>query len=248
MTDTREIPAAPLLAFIQAIAAIVAEGRLILREETLTLAAVDTANVVMVRATIEAPGRCIGEEEIGVDITKIHNFLKQVDPWGFVRLTRAGDYLLLSSVTPRLSLGATIKNLDLKTVRPSPRPPTLVLETGGVVEGLALHQATAAIAMESDRVAIKAGLHIAEAEPPQVLLLEASPGKEIEARIPLKNSRGPEARAIFSVDYIKDLVKALKDEPEVSVALATDHPLMLTVARDGVMIEYMLAPRREVDE
>ena len=61
--------------------------------------------------------------------------------------------------------------------------------------------------------------------------------------------RSGEARSLFSLDYLSDIVKPASRSNEVTLELGKDYPIKIgfTIAEGAGKISYLLAPRIESD-
>ena len=53
--------------------------------------------------------------------------------------------------------------------------------------------------------------------------------------------------SLFSLDYMKDIARAMKGAGAVSVHLGQDHPIRFDFEIEGIEASYLVAPRIEQD-
>lgn len=252
------VDAADLALFARSLAAVVSEGILTLNGVTLSIRAVDFTNAAYIQATLTpylptlgSPSEVPPEEEVGLDITKLNGFMKQAGPLGgTVHIDRAGPHhtsfyhLPQDAACPRTAL--TLKNLLVDTIRRRPNPPTFTPGTSGGASGPALLKALEMVAVVSDRVVLEGGTETGTAF--ATFTLSSHPEQEVKATIWTSDGHGPPARSIYSLDYLRDIVKAMGQEEAIKMAFDTDRPLTLSINQPGVKVIYHLAPRREVGD
>ena len=57
----------------------------------------------------------------------------------------------------------------------------------------------------------------------------------------------PAKRSLFSIDYLKDMVKVMDKKEKVVFYMDQDHPFKLVREHQGTEIMWMLAPRIEAE-
>jgi proliferating cell nuclear antigen len=232
-------------AYISILRALVPECRLMITADGWNTAATDTANVAMVIAAM--PNTAFTEyqpgdkAEIGMDVQKWSDMLKVMkDPKSTITIERKDTGKIGISDS---AYTYTHVPLDPNTVRKRPNIPGINLPAVVVIDPAELTEVIRAMAVISDKVrftAGKDGLELA-AEGDTDKLRKALTVKDPAA------SRPPEkpVSSLFSLDYLKDISRAMKDAGSISVCVGQDHPIRFDFAIAGITASYMVAPRIE---
>jgi proliferating cell nuclear antigen len=137
----------------------------------------------------------------------------------------------------------TLALIDPDSIRQEPDIPDLDLPARIVVEGRDINRAVTAADMVSDHIALgvreEETLFYVEAEgDTDDVHLELDEEDLIDLRT------GP-ARSLFSLDYLKDMNRAVPTNGEVTVDLGEEFPTKMhfEVAEGEGSVTYMLAPR-----
>jgi proliferating cell nuclear antigen len=54
--------------------------------------------------------------------------------------------------------------------------------------------------------------------------------------------------SLFSLDYLKDITRAMKDAGTLTVHAGNNHPIRVDFEMDGIEASYLLAPRIEQED
>jgi len=239
-----------LATFCGILGAIVPECRLMITRDGWNTMAVDTANVAMVSANL--PGTLFEEfseeeekVEIGMDLQKWKNILtvmndkksiieiEQQKSAGKIRITD-GRYTYLH--VP----------LDVSTVRKRPTIPFLSLPSGVKVEAKEIQEAIKALGVIADKArftsSIKGGLALdADGDTDHLSkVLTALDGSKFPAE---------PVSSLFSLDYLSDMTKAMKESGTITVSTGQNHPVRFDFEPlDGFECSYLVAPRIEQED
>jgi proliferating cell nuclear antigen len=233
---------------LDSVSVLVDECKIRLNEEELAIRAVDPANVGMVDLTLEAAAFESYEADggvIGVNLNRLEDI---------VGMANADDlvHLELDEETRKLhirmdGLSYTLALIDPDSIRQEPDIPDLDLPARIVVEGNQLDRGITAADMVSDHIrlrvddAAEAFFIQAEGDTDDVDF-EMDRGDLIDLTV------GP-ADSLFSLDYLKDMNKAIPGDAEVTVELGEEFPVKLhyELAEGLGNVTYMLAPRIQSD-
>jgi proliferating cell nuclear antigen len=182
---------------------------------------------------------------IGVNLSRLEDI---------AGMGNAGDlvHLELDEETRKLhiridGLSYTLALIDPDSIRQEPDIPDLDLPAEIVLEGTHLDRGIKAADMVSDHIALRVDeeedtFHIqAEGDTDDVdLKLTREDLIDLEA--------GP-AESLFSLDYLKDMNKAIPSDAEVTMELGEEFPVKLhfEFAEGLGQVTYMLAPRIQSD-
>ncbi|WP_298668308.1 DNA polymerase sliding clamp [uncultured Methanofollis sp.] len=233
---------------IDALAALVTECRLHIDGNGVRTCAVDTANVAMVSLDLGKDAFETYEatpDELGIDIAKMKNILGMMGKGDILSLNLPEGSRRLELAFGSYQYSVTL--LDINTIRKDPNPPAIELPGKVELAGSALSTAIKAADVISDKIALgidpKAEMFymIAEGDTDHIKL-------EL-GRDQLISLQSVEARSLFSLDYLKDMGKAIGRAEKVVVALGIDHPVkfVFDLAGGKGHVEYLLAPRIEAD-
>jgi proliferating cell nuclear antigen len=229
---------------LDSVSVLVDECKIRLNEEDLSIRAVDPANVGMVDLTLDAAAFESYEADggvIGVNLAKLEDFVGMA----------SGDQLVeleLDEETRKLKirmdgLSSTLALIDPDSIRQEPDIPDLDLAAEIVLEGAQLDRGIKAADMVSDHVRLRVdadaeAFHIeAEGDTDDVdFQLDADDLIDLTAGA---------ADSLFSLDYLKDMNKAIPKDAEVTVELGEEFPVKIhyAVAEGQGNVTYMLAPR-----
>lgn len=235
---------------IDAISALVNECRLHITPDGIRTITVDTSNVAMVSLALASTAfesySFTGERaEIGLDIEKIRSMLGMIGKEGTVALDvdDAGKKMKLSFGGYEYSLTL----LDTKTIRKDPNMPNLNLPATFDIAGAAFNDAIKASAMVSDKIALSVS-----AETRVFTLNAEGDSDKIKRELSgddVRYTTCNNARSLFSLDYLKDMGRAISRAEKVEIRLGTDHPVQFSFDYAGGKgkIGYLLAPRIEAD-
>jgi proliferating cell nuclear antigen len=229
--------------FISVLRALVPECKLMITADGWNTAATDTANVAMVIAAM--PNTAFTEyqpgdkAEIGMDVSKWSDMLK-------VMKTPTSTITIERKDTGKIGISDSAYTythvpLDPNTVRKRPNPPTINLPAVVIIDPAELAEVIRAMAVISDKVrftAGKDGLELA-AEGDTDKLRKVLAGKD-GSKLPDKP-----VSSLFSLDYLKDISRAMKDAESISVCVGQDHPIRFDFEIAGISASYMVAPRIE---
>ncbi|GAB3320199.1 DNA polymerase sliding clamp [Haloplanus rallus] len=238
------VSASTLRDALDSVSVLVDECKVRLNEDGLSIRAVDPANVGMVDLSLDAAAFESYEADggvIGVNLARLEDI---------AGMGNAGDlvHLELDEETRKLhiridGLSYTLALIDPDSIRQEPDIPDLDLPAQIVVEGNQLDRGITAADMVSDHINLRVDeavetFHI-EAEgdtddvdfemgPEDLIHLEAGP-----------------ADSLFSLDYLKDMNKAIPGDAEVTVELGEEFPVKLhyEFAEGLGQVTFMLAPR-----
>nr|WP_321349751.1 DNA polymerase sliding clamp [uncultured Methanoregula sp.] len=242
-----KIPQQRLSALCDTLAALVPECKLMITADGLNTLAVDTANVGMVQVNL--PKEQFDEYtetakvEIGMDVPKWVAMLKIMND------SKSTIEIQLNDNKVRISDGKytyTFTLLDPNTVRKRPNPPNITLPAHVVVNAKEFAEAIKAMGVVGDKCRLTA-LHDGE-----VLELSAEGEtdtlrKELNVPVPGTAKKEP-VSSLFSLDYLSDISKAMKDAGKITVCLGQDHPVRFDFELEGIESSFLVAPRIEDKE
>ena len=233
---------------IDSVGVLVDESKIHLEEDGLTIKAVDPANVGMVDLQLDAEAFEAYEADggvLGVNLDRLESIAGMASSDQLIEME-------LDEETRKLhikidGLEYTLALIDPDSIRQEPDIPDLDLSATIVVEGSDINRAVKAADMVSDHIAL--GVN----EDDEVFYVEAEGDTD---NVDLKLDRddlidlttGP-AHSLFSLDYLKDMDKAIPKDSEVSIDLGEEFPLKLhfEIAEGKGQVTYMLAPRIQSD-
>ncbi|WP_256402123.1 DNA polymerase sliding clamp [Halorubrum salinum] len=233
---------------LDSVSVLVDECKIRLNEEELSIRAVDPANVGMVDLTLEAAAFESYEADggvIGVNLARLEDI---------AGMANSGDliHLELDEETRKLhieidGLSYTLALIDPDSIRQEPDIPDLDLAAEIVVEGAQIGRGITAADMVSDHIRLRVD------ESDEAFYIEAE-GDTDDVDLELTRedlialTAGP-ADSLFSLDYLKDMNKAIPSDAEVTVELGEEFPVKLHYGfAEGLgNVTFMLAPRIQSD-
>ena len=233
---------------LDSVSVLVDECKIRLNEDALSIRAVDPANVGMVDLTLEAAAFESYDADggvIGVNLARLEDI---------AGMAGSGDliHLKLDEETRKLhieidGLSYTLALIDPESIRQEPDIPELDLSAEIVVEGAQLDRGVTAADMVSDHIRLR----VAEAD--EAFLIEAEGDTDdVDLKLTREDlialTAGP-ADSLFSLDYLKDMNKAIPGDAEVTVELGEEFPVKLHYGfGEGLgQVTFMLAPRIQSD-
>ena len=233
---------------LDSVSVLVDECKIRLNEEELSIRAVDPANVGMVDLTLEAAAFESYEADggvIGVNLARLEDI---------AGMANSGDliHLELDEETRKLhieidGLSYTLALIDPDSIRQEPDIPDLDLASEIVVEGAQLDRGIKAADMVSDHIRLRVD------ETDEAFFIEAEGDTDdVDLRLAREDlialTAGP-ADSLFSLDYLKDMNKAIPSDAEVTIELGEEFPVKLHYGfAEGLgNVTFMLAPRIQSD-
>jgi len=221
---------------LDSVSVLVDECKIRLNEEGLTIRAVDPANVGMVDLTLDAAAFESYEADggvIGVNLSRLEDI---------AGMAGSGDlvHLELDEETRKLhirldGLSYTLALIDPDSIRQEPDIPDLDLPANIVLEGSQLDRGIKAADMVSDHIRLRVD------EEQEAFFVEAegdTDDVDLElAREDLIDLTAGPADSLFSLDYLKDMNKAIPGDAEVEIELGEGQG----------QVTFMLAPRIQSD-
>ena len=238
------VSASTLRDALDSVSVLVDECKVRLNEDGLAIRAVDPANVGMVDLSLEAAAFESYEADggvIGVNLARLEDI---------AGMGNAGDlvHLELDEETRKLhiridGLSYTLALIDPDSIRQEPDIPDLDLPARIVAEGNQLDRGITAADMVSDHINLRVD------EDAETFHIEAEGDTddvdfEMSAADLIDLDAGP-ASSLFSLDYLKDMDKAIPGDAEVTVELGEEFPVKLhyDFAEGLGNVTFMLAPR-----
>ena len=236
----------PLKNTLRALRATVDEARVKIDETGIRVRAVDPANVAMDDLDLSASAFESYEATpgvIGVDLDRL---------WDAVSLANKGDLVQLHLDTESRKLVVAVTGLEFKmacldpaTIRSEPTPPELELPASVTVDRDTLRQGVKAADLVADHV----GLRMDPDE--EVFRIDAEGDTDsVDFRIDADDWEAvtlAEASSLFSLDYLKKIVRTIPAGTAVTIDFGTEFPAMLSydLGDGGGSMIRMLAPRIE---
>ncbi|QDX40127.1 DNA polymerase sliding clamp [Salarchaeum sp. JOR-1] len=242
------ISADTLRTTLDAVSVLVDECKIHLNEDGLAIRAVDPANVGMVDLDLSSDAFESYDADgglIGVNLSRLEDIAGMADAGQLIHLE-------LDEETRKLhiqieGLEYTLALIDPDSIRQEPDLPDLDLPATVVIEGRDLDRAVRAADMVSDHIALgvdeTTGLFYVNAEgDTDDVHLELDEDDLIDLEV------GP-AHSLFSLDYLKDMNKAIPKDAEITAELGEEFPVKLhfDLAEGKGNVTYMLAPRIQSD-
>ncbi|WP_248895733.1 DNA polymerase sliding clamp [Haloplanus halobius] len=238
------VSASTLRDALDSVSVLVDECKVRLNEDGLAIRAVDPANVGMVDLSLDAAAFESYEADggvIGVNLSRLEDI---------AGMGNAGDlvHLELDEETRKLhiridGLSYTLALIDPDSIRQEPDIPDLDLPAEIVVEGNQLGRGITAADMVSDHINLRVD------EETETFHIEAE-GDTDDVDLKLGEDdlialeAGP-ADSLFSLDYLKDMNRAIPGDAEVTIELGEEFPVKLhyEFAEGLGQVTFMLAPR-----
>jgi len=229
---------------LDSVSVLVDECKIHLEEEGLEIRAVDPANVGMVDLELSASAFESYETDggvIGVNLSRLEDIAGMADADQLVHLELDEETRKLHIAIDGLEY--TLALIDPDSIRQEPDLPDLDLAAEIVIEGRDIDRAVTAADMVSDHIALgvdEADEHFyvdAEGDTDDVHL-------EL-TREDLIDLTAGTAHSLFSLDYLKDMNKAIPKDAEVRMELGEEFPVKMhfDIAEGEGQVTFMLAPR-----
>ncbi|WP_267641583.1 DNA polymerase sliding clamp [Haloarchaeobius amylolyticus] len=242
------VSAETLKTTLDSVSVLVDECKIHLNDDGLEIRAVDPANVGMVDLRLSASAFESYEADggiIGVNLSRLEDIAGMADSGQLVELE-------LDEETRKLhiqidGLEYTLALIDPDSIRKEPDIPDLDLPAEVKIEGKDINRAVKAADMVSDHIALgvdsDAGQFYVDAE-----------GDTDDVHLELDKSdlidlQTGEAHSLFSLDYLKDMNKAIPKDAEVTLELGEEFPVKLSfdIAEGQGTVLFVLAPRIQSD-
>ena len=238
------VSADTLQATLDSVGVLVDECKIHLNDDGLAIRAVDPANVGMVDLTLDAEAFESYEADgglIGVNLVRLQDIAGMADADQLVHLE-------LDEETRKLHISIdgleyTLALIDPESIREEPDLPDLDLPATIVIEGRDIDRAVTAADMVSDHIELgvdegEEAFYVKAQGDTDDVHLELGAGDLIDL------VSGP-ASSLFSLDYLKDMDRAIPADAEVTVELGEEFPVKLhfDIAEGQGEVTFMLAPR-----
>lgn len=241
---TAIVSSGTLLAALDSVSVLVDECKLRLDEDGVTIRAVDPANAGMVNLRLDTSAFESYEsdgETIGVDLTRLEDIAGMANADDLIHLE-------LDEKTRKLhiqidGLEYTLALIDPDSIRQEPDLPDLDLSATIGIEGRDIDRAVTAADMVSDHIALGV-----DAEDEYFYVDAEGDTDDVHFELDhdeLISLSAGDAHSLFSLDYLKEMNKAIPNDAEVSVELGEEFPVNLhfdIAAGDG-SVTFVLAPR-----
>ncbi|WP_207586417.1 DNA polymerase sliding clamp [Halomontanus rarus] len=242
------VSAETLSSTLDSVSVLVDECKIHLEEDGLQIRAVDPANVGMVDLSLEAAAFESYEADgglIGVDLSRLEDIAGMAESGQLVQLE-------LDEETRKLhiqidGLEYTLALIDPDSIRQEPDIPDLDLPAEVILEGKDINRSVKAADMVSDHIAL--GVDDAD----EFFYVNAEGDTDdVHLELTLEDlidlQVGP-AHSLFSLDYLKDMNKAIPADAEVTLELGEEFPIKMhfSFAEGQGRVTYMLAPRIQSD-
>ncbi len=233
---------------LDSVSVLVDECKIHLNEDGLAIRAVDPANVGMVDMELAAEAFESYEADgglIGVNLTRLEDIAKMANAGQLVQLELDEETRKLHIDTDGLEY--TLALIDPDSIRKEPDLPDLDLPARVVLEGSNIDRAVKAADMVSDHIALGVD---PDAEQFYVDAEGDTDDVHLElGREDLIDLTAGEARSLFSLDYLKDMNKAIPKDAEVTMELGEEFPVKMhfDFAEGDGHVTFMLAPRIQSD-
>ena len=229
---------------LDSVSVLVDECKIRLNEEEFAIRAVDPANVGMVDLSLAAAAFESYEADggvIGVNLGRLEDI---------AGMANSGDliHLELDEETRKLhiqidGLSYTLALIDPDSIRQEPDIPDLDLPAEIILEGSQLGRGITAADMVSDHIALRV-------DPDEEAFYIEAEGDTDDVDLKLDSDdlidlTPGAADSLFSLDYLKDMNKAIPNATEVTAELGEEFPVKLhyEFAEGLGQVTYMLAPR-----
>jgi proliferating cell nuclear antigen len=229
---------------LDSVSVLVDECKIRLTEDGLAIKAVDPASVGMVDLELSADAFESYEADggvIGVNLSRLEDIVGMAESGQLVHLDLDEETRKLQISIDGLEYTAAL--IDPDSIREEPEIPDLDLPARIVVEGRDINRAVTAADMVSDHVALGVDT---EAEHFYVDAEGDTDDVHLELdREDLIDLTVGDAHSLFSLDYLKDMNRAIPRDGEVTVELGEEFPVKMhfEIAEGQGMVTYMLAPR-----
>jgi len=233
---------------LDSVSVLVDECKIHLNEEGLAIRAVDPANVGMVDLELAAEAFESYQADgglIGVNLSRLEDIAKMTNAGQLVQLELDEETRKLHIDTDGLEY--TLALIDPDSIRKEPDLPDLDLPARIVLEGANIDRAVKAADMVSDHIALGVD---ADAETFYVDAEGDTDDVHFElGRADLIDLAAGDAHSLFSLDYLKDMDKAIPKDAEVEMELGEEFPVKMhfDIAAGNGTVTYMLAPRIQSD-
>ncbi|SDE93611.1 DNA polymerase sliding clamp [Halorientalis regularis] len=242
------VSADTLRATLDSVSVLVDECKIHLTDEGIEIRAVDPANVGMVDLRLDATAFESYETDggiIGVNLSRLEEFAGMADAGQLIQLE-------LDEETRKLhvqidGLEGTLALIDPDSIRQEPDLPDLDLPARVVLEGKDIDRAVTAADMVSDHIAL--GVETDE----EAFYVDAEGDTDDVhfelGRDDLIDLVAGDAHSLFSLDYLKDMNKAIPKDAEIEMELGEEFPVKMhfDIAEGDGTVTYMLAPRIQSD-
>ncbi len=228
------------------------EARIHLSEGGVRILLVDPANVVMRDGDYPASlfeSYNTSEGRIGIDLNDLRDVIKMAGSDDLIHLELEAGKLNISMD----GLEYTLALIDPESIREEPELPDLELPARFTIKQRELKRANKAADMVSDHVAVEARnpadgeraiIVKADGDTDDVKLTWTEDKDDIEdVMLP---AAGEAFDSLFSLDYMKDIVRNISADTDIEVELGDEFPIWLrhNIDDDGeTVVNTMLAPR-----
>ncbi|WP_247730140.1 DNA polymerase sliding clamp [Halovivax limisalsi] len=242
------VSAETLSSALDSVSVLVEECKIHLEEDGLRIRAVDPANVGMVDLSLDADAFESYEADgglIGVDLSRLEDIASMAESGQLIQLELDEETRKLHAQIEGLEY--TLALIDPDSIRQEPDIPDLDLPARIVLEGKDVNRAVKAADMVSDHIAL--GVDASEKQ----FYVDAE-GDTDDVHLELTDDElidleAGDAHSLFSLDYLKDMNKAIPADAEVTADLGEEFPIKLYYgfAEGQGQVTYMLAPRIQSD-
>jgi len=246
------IDADRLETYLEAYATLVDEMKLNITPEGFTARAVDAANVAMIDETLPADRFAHYSSTggtIGFNLDRLLNILGMADGDDLAELELNQETRKLQIQLGGLSY--TLALIDPDSIRAEPDIPDLDLAAEATITGAQFDRGLTTVDMVSDHLTLRVG-ETADGE--EALFIEGE-GDTDDVDLELTGEEcvglegvDSEAESLFSLDYLKDMNKAIPKSTAVTLRFDDEHPVMIDFDAlpnndVGLQVRFMLAPR-----
>jgi proliferating cell nuclear antigen len=242
------VSADTLKSTLDSVGVLVDECKIHLETDGFEIRAVDPANVGMVDLSLDAAAFESYEADggvIGVNLSRLEDIAGMADKGQLVHLELDEETRKLHIAIDGLEY--TLALIDPDSIRQEPDIPDLDLPAEIVIEGKDIDRAVTAADMVSDHIAL--GVNAAD----ELFYVDAE-GDTDDVHLELTTEdlidlTAGDAHSLFSLDYLKDMNKAIPKDAEVTVELGEEFPVKMhySIAEGQGQVTYMLAPRIQSD-
>jgi proliferating cell nuclear antigen len=234
--------------FVGTLRAIVDEAKFNIRPDGIRVRAVDPANVAMNDGVLSAGAfESYGASEgvLGINLERLDEVLKLANKGDLVEFSfNTNTFKIVIHID---GIEFTMACIDPDSIRREPEIPDMDLLASFTVDEAQISRGVKAADMVSDHIQLRCD------ETKQAVFMEAD-GDTDDVCLELTKEEyiaitAVDAKALFSLDYLKDISRKFPKGAEISITFGTDFPMMIEYEfADGEgQITSMIAPRIRSD-